>query len=159
MTDRIVQTTWTDAGRHQPLPPPEDTQGDEIERLTARVAELEAMRAKERDEWDGCAKDLDRMLSEKEANRVVLSIEKEKQSERIVVEAKLDSRLRRLLGRAQLLRIGASPSKHQTSASAARGKSEQHGHKRRCVATVPATLAKAGAADRNRDSRSRSRQD
>jgi hypothetical protein len=91
MTDRIVQTTWTDAGRHQPLPPPEDTQGDEIERLTARVAELEAMRAKERDEWDGCAKDLDRMLSEKEANRVVLSIEKEKQSERIVgLEAKLD---------------------------------------------------------------------
>jgi hypothetical protein len=42
MTDRIVQTTWTDGGRHQPLPPPEDTQGDEIERLTGRVAELEA---------------------------------------------------------------------------------------------------------------------
>jgi hypothetical protein len=41
MTDRIVQTTWTDGGRHQPLPPPEDPQGDEIERLTARIAELE----------------------------------------------------------------------------------------------------------------------
>jgi hypothetical protein len=42
MSERIVQTTWTDAGPHQPLPPPEDTQGDEIERLTARIAELEA---------------------------------------------------------------------------------------------------------------------
>jgi hypothetical protein len=42
MSERIVQTTWTDGGRHQPLPPPEDTQGDEIERLTARVDELEA---------------------------------------------------------------------------------------------------------------------
>lgn len=42
MTDRIVQTTWTDGGPHQPLPPPDDPQGDEIERLTARVAELEA---------------------------------------------------------------------------------------------------------------------
>jgi hypothetical protein len=40
--DRIVQTTWTDGGRHQPLPPPEDAQGDEIERLTKRVAELTA---------------------------------------------------------------------------------------------------------------------
>jgi hypothetical protein len=40
--DRIVQTTWTDGGRHQPLPPPDDPQGDEIERLTARIAELEA---------------------------------------------------------------------------------------------------------------------
>jgi hypothetical protein len=43
MTDRIVQTTWTDGGRHQPLPPPEDPQGDEIERLTVRVAELERL--------------------------------------------------------------------------------------------------------------------
>jgi hypothetical protein len=42
MSERIVQTTWTDGGPHQPLPPPEDTQGDEIERLTARIAELEA---------------------------------------------------------------------------------------------------------------------
>jgi hypothetical protein len=42
MSERIVQTTWTDAGPHQPLPPPDDPQGDEIERLTARVAELEA---------------------------------------------------------------------------------------------------------------------
>jgi hypothetical protein len=42
VTDRIVETTWTDAGPHQPLPPPDDPQGDEIERLTARVAELEA---------------------------------------------------------------------------------------------------------------------
>jgi hypothetical protein len=42
MTDRIVQTTWTDGGRHQPLPPPDDDQGDEIERLMARIAELEA---------------------------------------------------------------------------------------------------------------------
>jgi hypothetical protein len=39
---RIVQTTWTDGGPHQPLPPPDDPQGDEIERLTKRVAELEA---------------------------------------------------------------------------------------------------------------------
>jgi hypothetical protein len=42
VTDRIVQTTWTDGGPHQPLPPPDDPQGDEIERLTARIAELEA---------------------------------------------------------------------------------------------------------------------
>lgn len=40
MSDRIVQTTWTDGGPHQPLPPPDDPQGDEIERLTARIAEL-----------------------------------------------------------------------------------------------------------------------
>jgi hypothetical protein len=39
---RIVQTTWTDGGPHQPLPPPDDPQGDEIERLTKRVAELTA---------------------------------------------------------------------------------------------------------------------
>jgi hypothetical protein len=43
VTDRIVQTTWIDAGPHQPLPPPDDPHGDEIERLTARIAELEAM--------------------------------------------------------------------------------------------------------------------
>jgi hypothetical protein len=46
MTDRIVQTTWTDGGPHQPLPPPEDTQGDEIERLTALIAELDAQQEK-----------------------------------------------------------------------------------------------------------------
>jgi hypothetical protein len=46
VSERIVQTTWTDGGRHQPLPPPEDTQGDEIERLTARIAELEAQQEK-----------------------------------------------------------------------------------------------------------------
>jgi hypothetical protein len=45
VTDRIVETTWTDGGPHQPLPPPDDEQGDEIERLTAIVAKLEPMLA------------------------------------------------------------------------------------------------------------------
>lgn len=40
--ERKVDTTFFDAGRHQPLPFPDDPDGDEIRRLNARVAELEA---------------------------------------------------------------------------------------------------------------------
>jgi hypothetical protein len=40
VTDRIVQTTWTDGGPHQPLPPPDDTQGDKIADLEAKQEKL-----------------------------------------------------------------------------------------------------------------------